>query len=169
MIDSILEIESVLIKAIQKLDIEMFKEFYLNVEDYKHSRKLYFLRDLELAFSKFRKLGDTVIVPNLGSCGGCNKGCYGYQFVGNNSKNYFDLVFEKEADKIMHIALPIGPNVLMGNDVPESMGRTNENENRSKISINCESLSCSFKEIPKRSKVFNNSGSTSSNDFNSFF
>ena len=42
---------------------------------------------------------------------------------------------EKEADKIMHIALPIGKNILMGNDVPESMGRVNENENRSKISI----------------------------------
>lgn len=46
---------------------------------------------------------------------------------------------EKEANKIMHIALPIGKNVLMGNDVPESMGRTNENENRSKISISAES------------------------------
>ncbi len=44
-----------------------------------------------------------------------------------------------DADKIMHIALPVGNNVLMGNDVPESMGRTNENENRSKISINCDS------------------------------
>jgi PhnB protein len=44
-----------------------------------------------------------------------------------------------DADKIMHIALPIGGNVLMGNDVPESMGRTNENENRSKISVNVES------------------------------
>lgn len=44
-----------------------------------------------------------------------------------------------EADKIMHIALPIGGNVLMGNDVPERMGRTNEHENRSKISINVES------------------------------
>ncbi len=42
---------------------------------------------------------------------------------------------EHEANKIMHIALPIGPNVLMGNDVPEIMGRTNENENRSKIAI----------------------------------
>lgn len=48
-------------------------------------------------------------------------------------------VSDKDADKIMHIALPIGGNTLMGNDVPESMGRTNENENRSKISINCES------------------------------
>ncbi|MDB5196947.1 MAG: hypothetical protein JWP88_1318 [Flaviaesturariibacter sp.] len=46
---------------------------------------------------------------------------------------------EKEADKIMHIALPIGPNVLMGNDVPESMGRVNEAENRSKIAIGAES------------------------------
>ena len=48
-------------------------------------------------------------------------------------------VAEKEADKIMHIALPIGKNVLMANDVPESMGRVNENENRSKISISAES------------------------------
>jgi PhnB protein len=48
-------------------------------------------------------------------------------------------VTEKEANKIMHIALSIGKNVLMGNDVPESMGRTNESENRSKISISAES------------------------------
>ena len=48
-------------------------------------------------------------------------------------------VSENEANKIMHIALPIGKNFLMANDVPESMGRTNENENRSKISISAES------------------------------
>src|ERR687890_101532 len=45
-------------------------------------------------------------------------------------------VAEKEENKIMHIALPIGEsNMLMANDVPESMGKTNENENRSKIVI----------------------------------
>ena len=48
-------------------------------------------------------------------------------------------VAENEANKIMHIELPIGKNILMANDVPESMGRTNENENRSKISISAES------------------------------
>ena len=48
-------------------------------------------------------------------------------------------VAENDANKIMHIALPIGPNILIGNDVPEFMGRVNENENRSKISINAES------------------------------
>lgn len=46
---------------------------------------------------------------------------------------------EKEAEKIMHITLPVGNSELMGNDVPESMGWTNENENRSKIYINTES------------------------------
>src|SRR6478736_4154742 len=46
---------------------------------------------------------------------------------------------ENEANKIMHIALSIGKNLLMGNDVPESMGRVNENENRSKISVSAES------------------------------
>ena len=48
-------------------------------------------------------------------------------------------VAENEANKIMHIALPIGKNILMANDVPEIMGKTNENENRSKISISAES------------------------------
>jgi PhnB protein len=48
-------------------------------------------------------------------------------------------VAEHEANKIMHIALPIGDSVLMGNDVPEIMGKTNENENRSKIVISAES------------------------------
>ena len=49
------------------------------------------------------------------------------------------LVSEKEENKIMHIVLPIGKNSLMANDVPEIMGTTNENENRSKIVISAES------------------------------
>ncbi|RYY37565.1 MAG: VOC family protein [Sphingobacteriaceae bacterium] len=47
---------------------------------------------------------------------------------------------ENEANKIMHIALPLGKhNVLIANDVPEFMGRVNESENRSKIVVNAES------------------------------
>lgn len=48
-------------------------------------------------------------------------------------------VADKEKDKIMHIALPIGKTALMGNDVPEVLGPTNERENRSKIVVNTES------------------------------
>ena len=46
---------------------------------------------------------------------------------------------ETENNKIMHIALPIGNNVLMANDVPEFMGKVNDMENRSKISISAQS------------------------------
>jgi PhnB protein len=49
-------------------------------------------------------------------------------------------VAKKEENKIMRIALPVAAgNVLIANDVPEFMGRVNESENRSKISIRTES------------------------------
>ena len=47
---------------------------------------------------------------------------------------------ENEANKIMRITLPIGDNVLIANDVPASMGRVSENENRSKIAVSAKSL-----------------------------
>ncbi len=49
-------------------------------------------------------------------------------------------VSEKEENKIMYIALPIGTGtMLIANDVPEVLGRVNEHENRSKILVNAES------------------------------
>ena len=48
-------------------------------------------------------------------------------------------VAEKEENKIMYIALPIGTTtMLIANDVPEVLGRVNENENRSKILVSTE-------------------------------
>ena len=53
--------------------------------------------------------------------------------------NLDNAISDKEADKIMHIALPIGKhNILMGSDTPEFMGKHNERETRSKISISAE-------------------------------
>lgn len=48
-------------------------------------------------------------------------------------------VEQNEAEKIMRIVLPIGASVLIANDVPESMGKVSENENRSKIAVISES------------------------------
>jgi PhnB protein len=49
-------------------------------------------------------------------------------------------VAQKEEDKIMYIALPIGEStVLVANDVPEVLGQVNERENRSKILVRVES------------------------------
>lgn len=44
-------------------------------------------------------------------------------------------ISEDDANKILHIELPIGNNVLIGNDIPSGMGKVSENENRSKISV----------------------------------
>jgi PhnB protein len=72
-------------------------------------------------------------------------------FNGNAEEafNFYKSVFGGEFSKVLHfkddnkimlIALPIGKNnMLMANDVPEVMGRVNENENRSKISISTDS------------------------------
>ena len=69
------------------------------------------------------------------------KSVFGGEFI--NIMRFGDMpnpnIPESENHKIMHIALPIGKNVLMANDVPEFMGRVNENENRSKIAIGAES------------------------------
>lgn len=47
---------------------------------------------------------------------------------------------ENDANRLMHIVLPIGENnVLMGSDVLEVMGRVTENDNRNTISISAES------------------------------
>lgn len=47
---------------------------------------------------------------------------------------------ENDANRIMHIALPIGKsNTLLGSDVMEVMGKVTENDNRNTISITAES------------------------------
>lgn len=48
-------------------------------------------------------------------------------------------VSAEEGEKIMRIELPLGQNVLIANDVPASMGRVSEEENRSKIVVSAES------------------------------
>ncbi len=49
-------------------------------------------------------------------------------------------VAEKEEEKIMYIALPIGGGtMLVANDVPEVLGPVNERENRSKIVVSADS------------------------------
>ena len=90
-----------------------------------------------------------LINPHINFNGNCEEAFHFYQSVFGGDfamiMRFKDMaspeqpVSEKEADKIMHIALPIGGNILMGNDVPEFMGKVNEMENRSKISISASS------------------------------
>jgi len=101
---SMIELEKVLLEATKRLDIEMFKEFYIHTEDYKNSKRLFLLKDMGIAFNKFLELGDSHLEPNLGVCNRCNKGCHGHVLVGNESKNYMNLLFENDVDKIIGVA-----------------------------------------------------------------
>jgi PhnB protein len=70
-------------------------------------------------------------------------------FNGNAEEafDFYKSVFGRDVKKVlddknnmMFITLPIGKdNMLIANNVPEGMGRVNENENRSKIAVNTES------------------------------
>lgn len=101
---SMIELEKVLLEATKRLDIEMFKEFYIHTEDYKQSKRLFLLEDMATAFHKFIEQGDTSLEPILGICNRCNKGCHGHILVGNKSKNYMNLLFENGVDKIIGVA-----------------------------------------------------------------
>jgi PhnB protein len=48
-------------------------------------------------------------------------------------------VQDSEANKLLNIALSFGTSSISANDVPEVMGKVNENENRSKIAVHAES------------------------------
>ncbi len=90
----------------------------------------------------------TLINPYINFNGNAEEAFYFYQsvFGGEISKiiRFKDLagsdfpVGEKDAEKIMRICLPIGQNTLIANDVPDFMGKVNENENRSKIAVTTE-------------------------------
>lgn len=98
-----LELEKVLLQAVVRLDIEMFKEFYIHTEDYKNSDRLFLIRDMTIAINKFKESGDSYLEPNSGVCYGCNKGCSGYILVGNNSKHYISLIFKNHENKIIGV------------------------------------------------------------------
>lgn len=95
------ELLEVLVDATRRLDIEMFKEFSVNIADFKNNKKQYFISDLAIAFTKLKESGDTFLVPEFGNCESCNKGCTGYLFIGNRSRNYIRLIFQTDGSEII--------------------------------------------------------------------
>jgi hypothetical protein len=88
------------------LDIASLRIHLKEEYSYQDSTKLIFLSKLEKVFNKFKSSGDTELLIYPGACAG--KGCdncdvKGYRFVGNNSKNYMDLLFEVAAGDIIDI------------------------------------------------------------------
>lgn len=84
-------------KCIQEMNIEALY-YLLDVErTYQDWQRNEFILKLERVMEKFEANGDTYLNAIQGSCGGsCSKGQNGYLFIGNNSKNYMNLLFVEE-------------------------------------------------------------------------
>ena len=84
-------------KCIQEMNIEALY-YLLDVErTYQDWIRNEFILKLERIMKRFEAAGDTYLNAVQGSCGGsCAKGQNGYLFIGNNSKNYMNLLFVED-------------------------------------------------------------------------
>lgn len=86
----------IILSAFRKMNIETINKNLDGTKTYQGSAKSIFVEKLALAFKEFRKEGDTSLDLYDGFCNSksCNFRCQGFSFIGNNSNNYFDLIFD---------------------------------------------------------------------------
>ena len=89
------------------MDIAKLRLYLKDEYTYEETTKEKFLNEVEKIFEAYRYSGDAELIIYKGVCAGSetcdNCGQKGYRFVGNNSKNYMDLLFEIEGDDIKDI------------------------------------------------------------------
>jgi len=92
------------VNLICRLDLNSIQIILPDTINYQDLPKDRFFELLQGAFNEFKKNGDTKLVPHEGCCGECKKGCAGISFIGNNSQNYLDIIFETENDEITELS-----------------------------------------------------------------
>ena len=85
------------LKCLQAMNTEALY-FLLDIDrSYQDWQRNEFILKLERVMKKFEADGDTYLNAVQGACGGsCSKGQNGYLFIGNNSKNYMNLLFVED-------------------------------------------------------------------------
>jgi hypothetical protein len=88
--------EDAVLYFLQRLDIDMVSDILDDNRRYQNFEKSFFIEKLKVAVDEFIEAGDTYLNRYKGFCNSksCNYKCKGYSFVGNNSNNYFDLIFD---------------------------------------------------------------------------
>lgn len=81
---------------LQNLDIEIIDAVLEANRTYQDMEKSLFISKLGLAFNEFVQAGDTYLNRFRGLCNSkiCNYKCSGFRFVGNHSRNFFDLIID---------------------------------------------------------------------------
>lgn len=99
--DAVVEIQitraQLVLKCIQEMNTAALY-YLLDVErTYQDWQRNEFILKLERVIEKLEADGDTYLNAVQGACGGsCSKGQNGYLFIGNNSKNYLNLLFVED-------------------------------------------------------------------------
>lgn len=88
-----------LVYYMETMDIDKINEV-LDNQKYSHKAKPEFIKSLNGVFEVFKDAGNTSLQAVSGVCKGCNFGCKGYSFIGNNDNSHLDLAFEFENDRI---------------------------------------------------------------------
>ena len=85
------------LKSIQAMNTDALY-YLLDIDrSYQDWQRNEFILKLERVMNKFEADGDTYLNAVQGACGGsCSKGQNGYLFIGNNSKNYMNLLFVED-------------------------------------------------------------------------
>ncbi len=81
---------------LQRLDIEMVSDILDDNRTYQDFKKYIFIHKLGNALSEFIAASDTFLNCYSGFCNAeiCNFKCSGFSFIGNNSKNYLNLIID---------------------------------------------------------------------------
>ena len=87
----------------EKLDVSMVNSLLDENFTYQHFSKRNYISKLDDAFNELLDSGDTYLRRHRGLCNSksCNFNCKGFSFIGNNSNNYFDLIFDIK-DGVVH-------------------------------------------------------------------
>jgi hypothetical protein len=82
------------------MDIEMLYFILDEEKSYQDFTRNEFLFRSERVINDFKSAGDTFLNAIEGRCNKCFKNKTGFLFVGNNSKNYMNLLFDVDNNKI---------------------------------------------------------------------
>ena len=98
--------KDLILKYISEMDSEMLSMVLSDDKTYQEATKTVFLEKLEELFVEFKENGETLLTPYNGTCGSedcTNRGCTGYSFVGEASKESIDLIFDESEDIVKDI------------------------------------------------------------------
>lgn len=86
----------IILLAIQEMDVKTIDKNLNGTKTYQGFEKSIFIKKLQAAFDEFREAGDNFLNRHKGFCNSksCSFNCKGFSFIGDNSNNYFDLIFD---------------------------------------------------------------------------